>query len=90
MVGDVWIGRVARWLDGGTGHPAKPVGHRVTISDVLTDAIGLELTKQGRGEASRVGTCLAACGWVQVGRRSSGARERLYGRASEQGDPSAS
>lgn len=89
MVGDVWIGRVARWLDGGTGHPAKPVGHRVTISDVLTDAIGLELTKQGRGEASRVGTCLAACGWVQVGRRSSGARERLYGRASEQGDPSA-
>jgi predicted P-loop ATPase len=75
---DLWMGRIQRWLG------IRAPGYRATIPEVLSDALGIsDVTKHDRAAQTRVGMCLALAGWVQAGRRGSGARERYYGRAAE-------
>jgi predicted P-loop ATPase len=74
---DVWAGVISEWLSG-----RKP-GSRVSIREILTDCLHIELQKQDRAAQSRAGTCLSLTDWIPAGRVSGGKRERLYGRRDE-------
>jgi predicted P-loop ATPase len=74
LVGDVWIGRIEEWLNSMRSAP----GARVTIRELLSVVIGVELGKQTKAEQTRIGSCLHQLGWRVVARGGAGIRERYY------------
>lgn len=76
LLPEPWVGRVEVWL---RVNRAKPDA-RITVREVMTDCLGLEVIKQDRSNAARVGQCLAQLDWHVVERGGTGVRERYYGR----------
>lgn len=78
-VSDVWTEPVVRWLNGKRQSSldtnqgmAKEV---VTVSQVLTWALDVEIKKQDRSAQTRVGNILNRLKWTKKQRRSDGVRE---------------
>lgn len=63
FVADAWEQPVADWLAG------RP---KVTVSEVLRDALGIDVAKQGKAEQNRILAILGRLGWEQ--KRSNGVR----------------
>lgn len=77
VVAEPWVGRVEVWLKVNRSKPEA----RVSVRDIMTDALGLEVARQDRSAAARVGACLAQLDWRVVARDGTGTRERHYARA---------
>lgn len=74
---DVWQGQIDAWLR------ERLPSSRVTVSQVLSEAVEKPLKDCTGGDKIRAGLCIARAGWVYVGRhRVDGVRERVYERAS--------
>lgn len=76
LVAEPWVGRVEVWLKVNRRAPDA----RITVREIMTDCLGLEIGKQDRGASARVGACLAQLEWVVVDRAGTGTRERYYAR----------
>lgn len=76
---DTWAEKIVPWLE------RRMPGYQVTVGEVLTDAIGLDVAKQGRPEQMRVGAVLGAAGWSRVRVRVGGGRKEY--RYARQGGP---
>jgi putative DNA primase/helicase len=81
---DPWAGRIWEYLEGVDEHGKPTMAGRltrVTTRELLTRALGIELSKMGpaKAETMRVSAIMRKFGWKKD-REASGARERFYER----------
>lgn len=82
---DSWEGVISDWLEGkakDTSYPASMVGRidRVTVTEVLQYAVGMETGKHDRAAQTRAGNALRRLGWRPVQMRDASVRKRYYQR----------
>ncbi|MDA8092330.1 MAG: VapE family protein [Betaproteobacteria bacterium] len=81
MLDDPWISAIQAWLaEPEVALDVRPDGNGVSVLDVLSKAIKMEVSKIGAGqqEAKRVGTIMAMLGFRRVKRGSKGRRQWVY------------
>ena len=73
---DPWIVAVEHWLDNPPN--AVTAARGMSVGDVLTDAIGMEVDRQRKGDEMRLSAVLQAMGWTKKRAQRDGKRARLW------------